>query len=381
MKKFFEENRRLHIWLLTDFGLLAAFWLCRGNRAWMNALAEHVTGPLRLAVGRLCYRTEISIMEVLCVLLVLGVLAYVGWSGIAILRARGRRGRRTYRAVLGAVCAGVSIYVGFCVLWGINYYIDSFQDRSGIRAEPVAVEELKRVTAYFADRVSKASVAVPRDGNGVFAVSREEILEKSVQAYTAVEQQFPFLEMEDSGVKGVHFSKMMSRLDFTGVYCPFTGESNVNIDSPACMLPSTAAHEMAHQRGIASEQECNFLAILAATTCQDPAYEYSGWLMGYLYLGNALYGVDREAWQRIRDGLDEGVKTDLAFHSAYWRAYRDTLVQQVSNTVYDGFLKSYGDEDGIQSYGTVVDLLIVYYRDAVFPEKSPKAISTKTDGK
>ena len=363
MKKFFASHKKLHIWLLTDFGLLAAFWLCRGNRTWMNALADHVTTPLRQAVGRLCYRTEISVMEVLCLLLVLGTVAYAIWSLWAIFRAAGRRASRAYSAVLGAVCAGVTIYVGFCFLWGVNYYIDSFQDRSGIRAQPVSIADLEQVTAYFAEQVSAASEGVPRDKTGVSATSREEILARSPTVYDEVERQFPFLELEDTGVKGVFFSKVMSQLDFTGVYCPFTGESNVNIDSPVCMLPATAAHEMAHQRGIASEQECNFLAILASTTCGDPVYEYAGWLMGYLYLGNALYRADREAWRPIRDGLADGVKADLNFHSAYWRQYDDTVVQQVSNTVYDGFLKSYGDEDGIQSYGTVVDLLVVYYLD------------------
>ena len=37
-------------------------------------------------------------------------------------------------------------------------------------------------------------------------------------------------------------------------------------------------------------------------------------------------------------------------------------VQMVCYKVYDGILKSYGDERGIQSYGTVVDLLVVYYK-------------------
>ena len=71
-----------------------------------------------------------------------------------------------------------------------------------------------------------------------------------------------------------------------------TGESNVNIDSPACLLPSTVTHELAHQRGIASEQECNFLAVAAATSAEDPAYRYSGYLMGYIHLSNALYRAD-----------------------------------------------------------------------------------------
>ncbi len=204
-----------------------------------------------------------------------------------------------------------------------------------------------------------------RDEQGRFAVPREEILARTVHVYDAVEQQFPFLAFDDTGVKAVHFSRVMSALDFTGFYCPYTGESNVNVDSPACLLPSTAAHELAHQRSIASEQECNFLAILACTTCgDDPAYAYSGYLMGYIHLGNALYRVDPEAYQTIRDSCRRRCEADLTDNNAYWAQFQDTAVQKVSNEVYDRFLKGYGEEQGLQSYGTVVDLLVVYYRDA-----------------
>ncbi len=359
MKSFFAQYKKLHIWLLTGLGLLAAFWLCRGNRGWMNALTEQVTTPLKLAIGRLIYRVDFSVMELLCILLV--VLGAVWLAALIRALVRGRTWRVVYPYVLGAVSFGLTVYVGFCFLWGVNYYTDSFQDRAGIVAQPVALERLKQVTAYFAQQVNETADDVPRDEHGVFAVSRAEILEKSKTVYDGVEAQFPFLELDDPGVKGVHFSRVMSALDFTGVYCPFTGESNVNMDSPACMLPATAAHELAHQRGIASEQECNFLAILASTTSGDPAYGYSGWLMGYLYLSNALYRADRDSWLAIRQTLKEPVQADLAFHSAYWSQFAQTVTQKVSNTVYDSFLKSYGDEKGIQSYGTVVDLLVVYY--------------------
>ena len=97
MKTFFQKHQRLHIWLLTDLSLLAVFCLVRENRTWMNALAKHVAGPLRQAVGRLCYRTEISVMEVLAVLLVLLCAGYVVGSGIAVVRAAGHRGDRAYR--------------------------------------------------------------------------------------------------------------------------------------------------------------------------------------------------------------------------------------------------------------------------------------------
>ena len=74
----------------------------------------------------------------------------------------------------------------------------------------------------------------------------------------------------------------MSAMNFTGFYFPFTGESNVNMDSPAMLLASTCAHELAHQRGIASEQQCNFLAVLACTRCDNANYNYDHYLLHHL---------------------------------------------------------------------------------------------------
>ena len=363
MRAFLNRHRKLHIWLAADLCLLGAFWLFRGNRAWMNALAENVTGPLRQAIGRLCYRTEVSVMEVLGVLLVLAGVVYLIWSVLAVKKAVGHRLDRAYSALLGALCAALAVYAGFCLLWGVNFWTDSFQDKSGIHAEPVAQEDLLAVTEYFAEKLTDASDGVARDETGLFTVPRAEILADSTRVYDAVERIFPCLEFDDPGVKAMAFSRLMSAIDFTGFYCPWTGESNVNMDSPACLLPATVAHELAHQRGIASEQECNFLAVLASTTSGQAAYEYAGWLMGYIHLGNALYRVNPDAYWAVRDALPESVKTDLNYNNAYWRQFRDTVVQTVSQKVYDTSLKAYGDERGIQSYGMVVDLLVVYYKE------------------
>ena len=168
------------------------------------------------------------------------------------------------------------------------------------------------------------------------------------------------LARRDRVPKKMVFSRLFSAMNFTGFYSPYTGESNLNVDSPICLLPANIAHELAHQRGIASEQECNFLAIAAATSCGDIGYQYSGYLMGYIQLSNALYRADPERWAEVYSLLPEAVLADLRYHSAYWAQF-DGLTAQVSTRIYDSSLKSYGQADGIQSYGTVVDLLVAYY--------------------
>ena len=360
MNAFLRRHKKLHIWLAVDLEVLLVFLLVRERRDWMNALAERVTGPLKKAVGQLCYRTEFSVMEALLILAALAAAVWLAASAAALARSR-HKAHTLYSALLALACAGLTVYLGFCWLWGVNYYTDSFQDKSGVYAREVSVEELYRVTDYFAGRLAETADMVARDGDGVFAESRESIMENSTRAYTQVSERFPFLSFDDRPPKAVYFSRIMSRMNFTGVYCPYTGESNVNVDSPACLLPSTIAHELAHQRGVASEQECNFLAVLASTTCGDPVYEYSGWLLGYIHLSNALYRADKELYRQIRDRLPEGALADMRTNDAYWARFRDGAVSQTSQKIYDSFLKGYGETRGIRSYGTVVDLLVVWY--------------------
>jgi len=363
MKAFFRKYQTLHIWLLADLALLALWAAGRHCRPAMNALQTYVTGPLRAAIGRVCFLVEFSVMEVLVVLLALWGVVYLVRAVVLVRRERGGRRSRLYRCVLFVLCVSLTICDGFCLLWGVNYWTDTFQEKSGIYARPVAPEELLNVTVYVARNLLAASEEVARDENGVFAVPREEILAAAPDVYDNLEAEMPFLDFEDTGVKPMGFSRVFSAMDFTGFYCPYTGEPNVNVDSPACMLPSTAAHEMAHQRGIASEQECNFLAVLASTTSDHPAYRYSGWLKAYIHVGNALYAVAPDICWAIRDQLPDGVKADLAYNTAYWDQFRDTAVQKASTTAYDHLLKAYGDERGIQSYGTVVDMLVAYYQE------------------
>ena len=58
---FFKSHQKLHIWLLADLVLLAAFWIAREHRDWMNALERFVSAPIRRSLGSLCYRVSFSV--------------------------------------------------------------------------------------------------------------------------------------------------------------------------------------------------------------------------------------------------------------------------------------------------------------------------------
>ena len=359
MRAYLTRRRPL-LWWLTALALFfAAYLTVRTSRAAMNWLCGGVIFPVMRRISRLCDFFDGSVGEVL---LLTGIWAAVIWVACTVRRlATGqRRGAVLADFALTAGCIALTVYAGFCLLWGTAYNTDGFQEKSGITAQPVSAEALERVTLYFAEELSAAAGEVPRNGDGVCTADRKAILDAAGDAYDGLYDEFPFLRMETGRVKPFGCSRALSVLRFTGFYFPFTGEANVNMDSPVAYLPATVCHEMAHQRGIVSEQECSFLGILAAVRCKDPVYRYAGWLEGYVRLSNSLYSIDPERCLAIRDTLPEGVRCDLRADSAYWAQFQGA-VSQASESVYDAFLKGNGDANGVRSYGMVTDLLVTYF--------------------
>lgn len=359
MKAWLSQFKKLHIWLAAVLVFLAAYFLLRRSRPLMNALADWVTTPYKRTMAAVCSVTEISVAEVLYVSLAAVTIFYLA-NVVRRLICEKHRGRTLYRFVLTVLCTALTIYAGFCLLWGVNYHTDSFQDRSGIVARQGTTDELRELTERFAEELSVIADTVPRDKDGVFTADRREIMRAAAGIYEEAYDAFPCLRAKDVTPKAFVNSLAMTAMDFTGFYFPFTGEANINIDCPEVFMPSTVIHEMAHQRQIASEQECNFVAIAVSSMSSDPLYRYSGWLMGYVHLSNALYKVDREAWQQIHGSLPETVLADMRCNNQYWTR-NHTAFTETTQKVYDSFIKSNGDPNGVQSYGMVVDMLLAYY--------------------
>lgn len=334
----------------------------RGNVRVMRGLSARFVRPVLRTLGEKSAGVSFSIAELLIVLTVVGLLFYLLFFIEGVVR-RGHFFRRLYRLVLTLVCLVLVVYAGFCVLWGVYFYGDDFMTQSGLESGEVSVEQLRTVTAFFASLANETAGLVERDAEGVCATDRQAVLERSGGLYAALEADFPCLAGPPLRAKGLMLSRLLSYTDFTGFFFPFTGEANVNTDFPPALFAATVAHELAHQRGVAKEQEANFVAVLACLRNDDPDFTYSAALLAYTYLGNALAQADREGWQEIYSGLSDLVLRDLEADNAYWARFR-TPVRTVSNTVYENFMYSYDQTLGLRSYGACVDLLVNYYYES-----------------
>lgn len=360
MKKcgeFCRRHRAALVLLGVGVGALCLFWAARGNRLWMDWWLEGVSMPLKRAFSAVVDPLPFSACEAgatALILLELALLARAIWQAV-------RRHKNTLAAWALHLCTLlVCRYAAVCALWGTQYYGTTFAEKAGMGAPPITVAALQTVTDYFTAQVNAAAVAVPRDENENFAVDKAEIFAASAATYDALLAEYPFLAGAQRTPKPAFYSKIMSAAGFTGYLCPLFGESTLNVDCPAVFLPATITHELAHQRGVAAEQEANYVGVRAAVSSGQAAYVYSGWLFGYLHLSNALYTAAPEAATQNYAALCSAARADLAQNNAYWAAWEGPA-QAVGERVYTNFLQGYGQELGMQSYGACVDLLVEYY--------------------
>ena len=334
--------------LAAGLAALGVFRLARRDTAAMDWWLDCVSMPAKRVLSFLVDPLPFSACELGATVLIIGALA---------LLVRAVRRRTLAAWALHVAVLLVWGYAGVCALWGTQYYGTNFAAKAGMTAPPVSTENLAAVTEYFAAKVNEAAPLVDRDENSVFSTDKREIFAGYSHLYDQLSERWPFLAGPERRPKPAFYSKLMSAWGFTGYLCPLAGESTLNVDCPAVFLPVTIAHELAHQRGVAAEQEANFVGVMAATSSANADYAYSGWLFGYLHLSNALYEADPVLAAESYQTLCAEARADLADNNAYWKQWEGP-VKDTGEKVYTTFLQGYGQSLGMRSYGACVDLLV-----------------------
>jgi len=358
---------------------MALFYSLRNNILAMDWIAGTITAPIRGALGLFSSIYPYSLMEVLFVLGGIWLIYYLFKLIKTIIQFIKKRERASAigKRLLTIIVVLLYCWSIFSWLWNSAYHAPGFADNHGFTGQSVTAENLKYVSMHFVKKANELAVLMPRDENGSVIGDRRELFAMSTEIYGQVFKTFPQLETRLYKPKPMMFSWLMSRTGYTGIYFAPTGESNINTRSPIFLMPATIAHELAHQCGVAREDEANFIGILACISSDNLAYEYAGYLMGLIYLRNALTMSSFTDWLEFDESMSDEVRSDLQANSAYWQRQKTvetgvvfidnalttvtTIVSETVNTAYDGFLKSQDQELGLMSYGACVDLLVEYF--------------------
>lgn len=300
-----------------------------------------------------------SVSEILLYLLLTVCLLWIIRSVFLYCAAK-KREKRMKQGVISLFLLASILFFLYVVNCGVNYYRETFSESAGIKIEEYSVEELKEVCQWLTDEVNERSDMVKRDEKGLMTLDEVDVEQEAVISMKNLGEEYAVLRGYYPKPKPLLNHWILSIQNLTGVYSPFTVEANYNHGMVDYNIPFTACHELSHLRGFMEEKEANYIGFLACLGADVEEFRYSGYLMGWIYCTNVLYEEDYEAWEELRGELKDSVLQDLRANSSFWAKY-DTAVAEVSDKINDTYLKANGQQDGVESYDRMVDLIVTEY--------------------
>jgi uncharacterized membrane protein YdcZ (DUF606 family) len=327
-----------------------------GIYTWIAGFLGAVNSTVPFSLAELLLAGSVIFAATLCAYVIFG-----------LVRKSFRRQGFTKNTIFFALFAASCVFLAFHVLCAPNYHRYSFAEYAGLEVRPSSTEELAALCESLIERSNALRAEISTDANGVMRLSDASATGAMRAARAAFDQsalRFPVLSVSRTVPKPVTGSVVLSHLNLSGFFFPYTGEANVNVHMPDSAIPFTACHELAHTAGFMREDEANFIGYLACTMSDRADIRYSGTLQALIYCTNALYAADPALYREVASAYGDGVLTDLRFQSAYWKRYEGKAAQ-LSEAVNDAYLKLNDQQDGTQSYGRMVDLMLAYYRSTL----------------
>jgi hypothetical protein len=302
--------------------------------------SEGLYPVLQRALTRTSNLVPIALLDVAGGLLVL--LAVV-----ALVRKYRTSGaaRATRWAAGSALAAAAVVYLLFVALWGLNYRRVPLERKLEYDAVRVNHEGVGRLARTALAEVN-ALAEVDRDGTPLDALAQA-----FADAHLRLGAARPAVVGRPKTSVLVPYFRHAA---IDGMTDPFFLEIIVNTDVLPFERPFVVAHEWAHLAGYADESEANFVAWVTCVGASDAGARYSGWLAAYQH---AVAVLPREERRALNADLHPHAAADL-------RAIAERLgkatpaIRQAARNAYDTYLRANRVEEGIESYGAVLRLML-----------------------
>ena len=349
------------IFIITSLSLSAALlFASRRIDGFAEWYARKVFPFFPSVIGRLASYFSISIIECLAICFLASVPLYLMWKVLYSIHSRKRSGyetpKKTFLQKFLIACSLLCGYILLVVLTcGINFSRQTYAEQAGLTIGEASIGDLRQLYRLIVDQINDLPLTEPDlDNKSLNQIAKMTMEELSVS-------QPGFINYYPDA-KAVYFSEALSYCQLAGFYSSLTMEANYNKSMPGVNIPFTICHEMAHLSGFAREDEANFIAYLACGLSGDPYFQYSGLSYALRYtLGALKQGIEEEEYIALCEYLPEWVWRDLLENRRYWASF-EGKTSEIYHIVNDSFLKLNNQEDGMQSYGRMLYLLLSHYR-------------------
>lgn len=355
-----KKNRMMFILLIPVAFILTQ--IAKHNIKFAEFYSTKIYPLFAKIIGFITGISPFSIAEIILIVGVILLLLYTLLMTIKSVKGKSIKFLKIYIINMSVVVS--ILYFLFVLFCGMNYYRYEFTAYSGLEIKKSSKQELMKLCESLIEDANRFRKNIKSDENGV-AILDDNIYETSKRAqfsFNNVSNRYDVLKGNYSRPKPILFSKAMSYTQITGVFFPFTFESNVNVDIPSYQIPATMCHELVHLRGFMREDEANFLSYLACISSGYDDFAYSGTMLALTYSMNALYSEDYNEFVRLHKKYSKEVNLDIAYTSNYWKQF-ETKIAEISHNVNDTYLKANNQVDGVRSYGRMVDLLLAMHRE------------------
>ena len=248
------------------------------------------------------------------------------------------------------------LYLVFKVLWGLNYARPSIAKQLAIGDEKYTNAQLVDLGRFFISQLnSLKEVEETR-----FSIA--QLQEEATAGFLNMEQISPFFKYSCPVVKPVFNSWMITKIGIEGYYNPLSAEANVNMRLPSVALPFVTCHEIAHQLGIAREDEANLIGYLVASHSKNPYFRYSA---AYAMLKSILIEIRIKSpkdYETLYKSINNKSLSDFKNDREFWRKYNNQMFGYL-DMAFDRFLKLNSQSKGTDSYQDIVLWLYNYHKD------------------
>ena len=350
------------LWAMILFGVGALALIVETasrHSVWLANLVTNTTGKFfRAFLSYLTYLFPFSVAEMLLWFspVLLGIIIALA------IKAAGISWKALSRFTAGFLAVAVSIYSLFVFAMGTAYYGTGFAEKSGIERRDVSAEELYETAKLLLDGAARFTdqVMYPEGTYSSMPYTFEEMNEKLNEAYKNLCEKYDGVDNITTRSKPVILSPIWTYTHISGVYSFFTGEATVNTNYPDFVIASSAAHEMAHQRGIVTEDEANFVAFLVCAESDDSFLQYAAYMDMLNTFLSSLASVSSELYVKIWGEMPAEIRGDFAAYSAFFDKYRENVAADVSDAVNNTYIENHNQPAGVKSYGLVVDMVVSY---------------------